>query len=324
MRQLCKAQLNHLPFVMNIIFVSRHHGKAKSFALSHRKVMLSLFFLLCVIVLVFAAGYRTAASSDAAEQHQQFVQAWQKELQQKRQEIEQIENNSKEQVKALTIRMAELHAKLIRLDALGEHMVNATGIEADEFDFSSTPALGGLESDESSYSYQAPDFIRAMDALAFGIEQREQKLEVLNRVLGDKAFESDRYLSGRPIKKGWLSSYFGRRNDPFTGKLAWHEGVDFAGKEGSDVIAVAAGVVTWSGERYGYGNLVEVNHGGGYVTRYAHARDLLVKVGDVVEKGQTVALMGNTGRSTGAHVHFEVLRGGNPVDPLRYVNRKAK
>ena len=87
---------------------------------------------------------------------------------------------------------------------------------------------------------------------------------------------------------------------------------------------MAAGVVTWSGERYGYGNLVEVNHGGGYVTRYAHAREILVAVGDVVEKGQTVALMGSSGRSTGPHVHFEVLRAGNAVDPLRYVNRKSK
>ncbi|MBT3710872.1 MAG: M23 family metallopeptidase, partial [Gammaproteobacteria bacterium] len=117
---------------------------------------------------------------------------------------------------------------------------------------------------------------------------------------------------------------FGRRNDPFTGKPAWHEGIDFAGKEGSEIMAVAAGVVTWSGDRYGYGNLVEVSHGGSYVTRYAHAKKLLVKVGDVVAKGQVVALMGSSGRSTGPHVHFEVLRNGKPVDPLRYVRRKRK
>jgi len=309
---------------MNIIFVSHQHGKAKSLALSHRKLLLCLMFLLILIAVVFGLGYRLAAANDASEQYQDFVQAWQNELGQKRQEIEQIQQHSKEQVKALTIRMAELHARLIRLDALGEHMISATGVDASEFDFSSQPALGGRDVPDVGEAYQAPDFLRSIDALAFGIEQREQKLEVLNRVLGNKEFESDRYLSGRPIKKGWLSSYFGRRNDPFTGKLAWHKGVDFAGKEGSDVIAVAAGVVTWSGDRYGYGNLVEINHGGGYVTRYGHARDLLVKVGDVVDKGQTIALMGNTGRSTGAHVHFEVLRAGNPVDPQRYVNRKAK
>jgi len=309
---------------MNIIFVSHQHGKAKSLALSHRRLLLCMMLLLAVAGTVFAMGYRAAATNDAAEQRQEFVQAWQNELSQKRQEIEQIQQDSQEQVKALTIRMAELHAKLIRLDALGEHMIRAADIDASEFDFSTAPAVGGNAEKIAGEPYLAPDFIRAIEALAFGIEQREQKLEVLNRVLGNKEFESDRYLSGRPIKKGWLSSYFGRRNDPFSGKLAWHRGVDFAGKEGSDVVAVAAGVVTWSGDRYGYGNLVEVNHGGGYVTRYGHAKELLVKVGDVIDKGQTIALMGNTGRSTGPHVHFEVLRAGNPVDPLRYVNRKSK
>jgi len=308
---------------MNIIFVSHQHGKAKSLALSHRKLLLCMMLLLAIAGAVFAMGYRVAATNDAAEQQQEFVKAWQNELSQKRQEIEQIQKDSQEQVEALTIRLAELHARLIRLDALGEHMVRAADINASEFDFSTAPAVGGNVEKIAGESYRAPDFIRAIEALAFGIEQREQKLEVLNRVLGNKEFESDRYLSGRPIKKGWLSSYFGRRNDPFSGKLTWHKGVDFAGKEGSDVIAVAAGVVTWSGDRYGYGNLVELNHGGGYVTRYGHARELLVKVGDVIDKGQVIALMGNTGRSTGPHVHFEVLRAGNPVDPLRYVNRKS-
>ncbi|MEZ5524633.1 MAG: peptidoglycan DD-metalloendopeptidase family protein [Pseudomonadales bacterium] len=309
---------------MNLIFVSHRHGKAKSLALSHRKVLLSLLALLMIITAAFVVGYQVAGRSDTAEQQRAFVQAWQKELDQKRQEIERIKEDSQEQVKALTIRMAELHAKLIRLDALGEHLITTANIDADEFDFSNPPPVGGIADTADEEAYQPPGFLRAVEALAFGIEQREQKLEMLNQVLGNQEYESDRYLSGRPIRKGWLSSYFGRRNDPFTGKLAWHEGIDFAGREGSDIIAVAAGVVTWSGERYGYGNLVEVNHGGGYVTRYAHARDILVKVGDVVEKGQTVALMGSSGRSTGPHVHFEVLRGGKSVDPLRYVNRKAK
>ena len=309
---------------MNIIFVSHHHGRAKSLALSHRKLVLWVMLLLALIAVAFGMGRQLALSSDAADEQQAFVQAWQKELTQKRQEIDKIKQGSQQQLKALTIRMAELHARLIRLDALGEHLISTAKIDAAEFDFAAMPPVGGTDAEALAEAYQPPGFLRAIEALAFGIEQREQKLEVLNRVLGNKEYESDRYLAGRPIKKGWLSSYFGRRNDPFSGKLAWHKGVDFAGMEGSDIIVVAAGVVTWSGERYGYGNLVEVNHGGGYVTRYAHAREILVAVGDVVEKGQTVALMGSSGRSTGPHVHFEVLRAGNAVDPLRYVNRKSK
>jgi len=120
---------------------------------------------------------------------------------------------------------------------------------------------------------------------------------------------------------GWLSSNYGNRLDPFTGKRAWHNGVDFAGREGSDIVAVASGVVSWSGERYGYGKMVEVAHGEGVTTRYAHNLENTVKVGDMVRRGEVIALMGNSGRSTGPHVHFEVFKNGRPVDPASYLRR---
>ena len=110
--------------------------------------------------------------------------------------------------------------------------------------------------------------------------------------------------------------------DPITGRPAWHAGVDFAGKEGSDIVSVGSGVVTWAGERYGYGLMVEINHGGGITTRYGHAKEILVSVGDIVKQSQTLARMGSTGRSTGPHVHFEVRKNGKAVDPARYVYRK--
>ena len=125
--------------------------------------------------------------------------------------------------------------------------------------------------------------------------------------------------AGRPITRGWLSSYYGMRTDPFSGRRAHHSGIDFAGKMGSDVVTVAAGVVTYSGRRSGYGNLVEINHGKGYVTRYGHNSELLVEVGETVKKGQIIAKMGSSGRSTGPHVHFEVLVNGRAVDPKKYI-----
>ena len=121
-----------------------------------------------------------------------------------------------------------------------------------------------------------------------------------------------------------MSSRFGRRSDPFTGRVTWHNGVDFAGKKGSDIISVAAGVVTWSADRSGYGEMVEVNHGSGFSTRYGHAEKLLVKAGDVVKKGQVIAHMGSSGRSTGPHVHFEVYKHGRPVDPASYIHRTLR
>jgi len=121
-----------------------------------------------------------------------------------------------------------------------------------------------------------------------------------------------------------MSSRYGYRSDPFSGKRAWHAGVDFAGKDGSDIVAVASGVVTWSSDRYGYGNLIEINHGGGVTTRYGHCKELLVKVGEVVKKGQVVAQMGSTGRSTGPHVHFEVIKNSKSQNPEKYINRASR
>ena len=130
-------------------------------------------------------------------------------------------------------------------------------------------------------------------------------------------------LEGKPISSGWLSSYYGIRKDPFNGLPAMHKGLDFAGKEGEPVLATGAGIITWSGSRYGYGNLVEIDHGDGLITRYGHNKEVNVKIGEVVTKGQTIAEMGNTGRSTGAHVHYEVIRNGKNQDPLPYVYRKS-
>ena len=253
-----------------------------------------------------------------------YVQSWQQDLSKKNKRIERLKRESNEQLKLLSVRVAELHAKLIRLDALGEHITKTAKINAEEFNFSRPPALGGPDSSVKGPFFQPPNFILAIDELAKEIQLREQELEVLNTLMGNKDFDSDRYIAGRPVKRGWLSSKFGRRNDPFTGRIAWHEGVDFAGKENSEIIAVAAGVITWSGPRSGYGNLVEVNHGGNYVTRYAHANKILVKVGDTVEKGQAIALVGSSGRSTGPHVHYEVLKNGTPVNPTIYIKRKTR
>jgi murein DD-endopeptidase MepM/ murein hydrolase activator NlpD len=125
--------------------------------------------------------------------------------------------------------------------------------------------------------------------------------------------------SGRPVEEGWLSSRYGKRNDPFTGKQDFHKGLDFAGKKGSEVIAVGDGVVSWAGVKSGYGKLIEINHGNGYATRYGHNQSNLVKIGDTVKKGQQIALMGSTGRSTGPHVHFEVLHDGKAVNPSKFV-----
>ena len=171
---------------------------------------------------------------------------------------------------------------------------------------------GGMATNRSLYSTKQPV-----------VERTNYTLDVNTNQAGLPISEQQR-LNGQPVEKGWISSHFGQRTDPFTGKPAMHNGMDFAGREGSSIIAVAAGVVTWAGHQSGYGNLVEVSHGDGFVTRYAHNKQNLVEAGAIVRKGDTIALMGSSGRSTGAHVHYEVYKHGRPVDPSSYVRRTRR
>ncbi len=308
---------------MNIIFVSRKHGRARDFSPGHGVLLTLSIVLLLVFSGIFYLGYHSALQSNDVFKSERFIQEWQAELKSKGQAVVEVRRQTDEQISALTVRVAQLQARLIRLDALGEYLVKSSDLDQGEFNFSSVPAVGGPVEDRTQTQYQPPAFVTLIDDLASKIEARERELDLLTLLLVNKDFDSDRYLSGRPIRKGWLSSGYGRRTDPFTGKPSWHKGVDFAGKENSDVISVAAGVVTWSGERYGYGNLVEISHGGEYATRYAHANQIMVNVGDVVEKGQVIAQMGSSGRSTGPHVHFEVLKNRKQVDPTRYIRRRS-
>ncbi|MFG1497679.1 peptidoglycan DD-metalloendopeptidase family protein [Saccharospirillum sp. HFRX-1] len=252
----------------------------------------------------------------------QAVKQWQQRLVSQESELDRTREHTEEQIRALTVKLAELQSRLTRLDALGERLVDVAELDDGEFDFTIPPGVGGPETEAGSYT--PPDIVGALDSLSSMIDDREQQLSVLNSLLGDRKIQSATFVAGRPIERGWMSSRYGYRNDPFTGDVAWHDGVDFAGKDGSNIIAVAAGVVTWASERYGYGNMVEINHGNGYVTRYAHAKEVLVNVGDVVKKNDVIALMGSTGRSTGPHTHFEVHHRGRSVDPAEYINRVAR
>ncbi|MFQ3230475.1 M23 family metallopeptidase [Reinekea sp.] len=305
---------------MNIIIVSRKHGRSRMVS-SWLLAPVFLFVLVMVSALGYG-GYRLFAPDEIVIIDSQAANAWADRVKLQAIELEKTQIYTEEQINALRIRLAELQARLTRIDALGERLVDVANLDEGEFDFSMPPAVGGPES--SSVEANPPDFVDVLNELGLQIENREQQLRVLNSLLGDRKIQSETFVAGRPISKGWMSSRYGYRNDPFNGNLAWHDGVDFAGKDGSTIVSVASGVVTWAGERYGYGNLVEINHGNGYVTRYAHAKEVLVEVGDVIKKADVIALMGSTGRSTGPHVHFEVLLQGKSVDPAKYIDRVAR
>jgi len=254
-------------------------------------------------------------------------------------DLAQLSADAKRKLEAMTRKLAEIQARVTRLDALGMHLTVLAGLDEGEFDFTAVPAVGGptvggpeingpvIDGQELAAPALAvlPDeFEEELELLSVTLDDRDTQLDVLAGLLFDAEAQAEAIPSGRPIASGWLSSHFGYRNDPFTGKKTWHQGVDFAGKEGTDVIAVASGVVSWSGNRDGYGNMVEVAHGDGLLTRYAHNDENLVDVGDLIRKGEPLARMGNTGRSTGPHVHFEVFKHGRAVDPSSYIRRTLR
>lgn len=230
-----------------------------------------------------------------------------------------------QQVIALTVKLAELQSQVLRLNALGDRLAEQANIPEKEFNFQELPPSGGpISTTQSSEEKTLAQLLLEINKVSKDILIEEKQLQVLESITLGHHIENTSYLSGRPITKGWLSSYYGTRKDPFNGRPAMHKGVDFAGKEDAAIIATAAGVVSWASERYGYGNLIEINHGKGLKTRYGHNKELLVSVGDVVSKGQVIARMGSTGRSTGPHVHYEILRNDRQINPIKYVYRKAK
>jgi murein DD-endopeptidase MepM/ murein hydrolase activator NlpD len=309
---------------MKLIIVSGKHGHSKSISLGRMtRTFLSLCFLGIPLSVAGYIGYSQVNPDEEVLDHQALL-ALKGKMQEEQQELIDTQQQAQQQLQALTVKMASLQARLVRLDALGERIAGVAKLDQGEFDFSQLPALGGPETSDLGTAYESPDFIKAIDQLVDRVDDREQQLEILETLLANRKIEDDIFIAGRPITKGWMSSAFGHRTDPFTGRIANHEGVDFAGKDGSNIVAVASGVVTWSGVRSGYGNMIELNHNGGFMTRYAHNKENIVKVGDIVKKGQTVALMGSSGRSTGPHVHFEVYKHGRAVDPATYIHRASR
>lgn len=306
---------------MNVIFFSRDHGRARHVNFAH-PVALTVAAVAAVAILsgTFLLGRHFGLSSGAARPTAQAAE-WAQKLAAQQAQIAETRRILQENVDALAKRVGQMNAHVIRLDALGRRLTQMANIDDREFDFGNPPAQGGPEGDAQGQAAQIPELTAMVDDLARDVERREVELGVLENVILSRNLNEQIKPAGRPVRDGWISSYFGSRSDPFTGYTAYHKGVDFAGRAGAEVVAVATGVVTWSRERYGYGKMVEINHGNGYVTRYAHNERNLVSVGETVQKGQSIALMGSTGRATGPNLHFEVLKSGRQVNPLQFVGR---
>lgn len=236
-------------------------------------------------------------------------------------EVDRLTQDNRSNINALAARLAELQAASTRLDALGERLTQMGQLTLDEFDFSQPAAVGGPADPTTLVATTETELRDSAAALGEKLRRQAEQLDALQYLMLNRQMDDDLTPSGWPVNKGWISSRYGERTDPFTGQKARHEGLDFVGPRGSDVLSVAAGVVVWADARSGYGQVVEIDHGNGYVTRYAHCDSVEVEPGTQVSAGQLIAKLGKTGRASTPHVHFEVLQNGAPINPANFVGQ---
>ena len=300
---------------MNILFLSSNRGQMGGLNLTRPMHLLLATGILGLLVGGSAyLGYSLTPGQD----QQALIKEWKADVHSHQVQLSHIREEADADIDALSSRIGLLQAHVMRLDALGRKLVQMARIDAAEFNFDSSPPVGGPDTGNTQV-FEPDELSQAIDQLGLQLNDRENQLVVMENLVLNENLKKEVEPSGRPIKKGWLSSYFGMRTHPISGRREMHKGIDFAGSMGGQVIAVAKGVVTYAGKRYSYGQLVEIAHGNGYSTRYAHNSRLLVSVGDTVEKGFQIAEIGSSGRSTGPHVHFEVIKNGREVNPIPFI-----
>jgi murein DD-endopeptidase MepM/ murein hydrolase activator NlpD len=246
---------------------------------------------------------------------------WNKAIHDQRELIAITRNAAELQFQQMALRLAHMQAHMMRLNALGDRVTTLAGLSSHEFNFSESPSIGEPEQ-AGEAAYQKPVFLQKMASLEQTLDSRERQLEIVKDLIVKNKFSTPSDWIASPVGgASWVSSPYGIRHDPFTGKIAFHRGVDISGEPGAAIRAVAQGVVTFAGRKSSYGLIVEISHSNGYQTRYAHCRQLHVKVGDHVHRAQVIAQLGSSGRSTGVHVHYEVLKDGVYLNPSRYLSK---
>ena len=251
--------------------------------------------------------------------NEMILSQWKEDIAEHEQRLQQAREEARIEVSALTAQAGMLQARVQRIDVLGSVLIEMAGLEPEEFSFTPESGTGGPSGATETPAGKNLQIASEFEKIQNSLEARERQLQVIRDALINEKVRQETVPRGRPVKYSWVSSLFGKRRDPFTGRPEKHQGVDFAGQSGSNVMAVAGGLVTRAHRNGDYGNLVEIDHGNGYMSRYAHNKVLLVKVGEIVKRGHVIAKLGNTGRSTGPHVHFEVLKDGVQIDPMKFV-----
>ena len=302
---------------MNIILVSGKLTKARNITLALPHLLLAGTVLL-VVVIALAFGFQYVMLRYASHLDNPFLDKLILRTQQK--QNAKMETYLRENLDAMAIKLGQMQAGLLRLDTLGERLAKTAGFKPQDIMFDQPPAQGGAVSTTMpAYELSMPDLDRQVTLLSQQLDDRSEKLGVLDSMMIFDNAKKKLMPSNLPVQGGWYSSNFGWRIDPFTGLRAFHEGMDFMAEIGEPVHAAAGGVVVYSDLHPQYGNMIEIDHGNGLSTRYAHMSKRLVKVGDVVLSGEEIGKVGATGRATGPHLHFEVRQNGAPLNPAHFL-----
>ena len=301
---------------MDIILVSGKLAKAKTITLGLPQVAaLGSGAFVAILILAGVMNYftlRFAADLKLPYFHDLLVSS-------QRQQNEKADSYLRENLNAMAIRLGQMQAQLLRLDTLGERLAKVAGFKPQDLMFGQAPGRGGAVSALPSQDIPLGDFTRQLDILTRQVDDRDDKLGVLESLFTLDSAKKKLVPTMLPVEGGWYSSNYGWRIDPFNGQRAFHEGIDFIAEQGTPIMAAAGGVVVYSDFHPQYGNMIEIDHGNGLITRYAHASKRLAKVGDVVMRGAKIAEVGKTGRATGTHLHFEVRRRGAPQNPTQFL-----
>ncbi len=301
---------------MNIILVSDSLAKSRSVSLSHAQVMLIAFGILLSGFMLAMATYVVTMkfAVDLRNPYLRTLLGQLHEDDQKRSEAEMKEN-----LNSLAVKVGELQARILRLDAFGERLAKAAGVKRDEFRFDEKPGQGG-PAPTGGRDMSVAEFNQMLAEISRVLDDRSDKLGVLDSLLMDDRLARKTVPTTMPVEMGYYSSNYGYRIDPINGRSSFHTGGDIIAPPGTPVKAAGGGVVATVSYVPEYGNIVDVDHDNGLTSRYAHLTRSLVRVGDVVMKGQKIALVGSTGRTTGPHLHFEVRENGIPLNPNKFLS----
>ncbi|TMH14685.1 MAG: M23 family peptidase [Betaproteobacteria bacterium] len=301
---------------MHIILVSSKLAKARSLTLTNRHLVASVVFM-ALLVFSLTLGLFWITVRHATEFKLPLLDSLVLSAQEAQRR--KTEEFLRENLNAMAVKLGQMQAQLMRLDALGERLSTLAGLKPGEFRFNEAPGRGGAVSSIPAQDFSMAEFNRQLDQLSRQMENRSDSLGILESQLFDAKVKKKLMPTIPPVDAAYSASSYGWRIDPFTGQKSFHEGLDFPTEPGTPIVAAASGKVIFADVHPQYGKIIEIDHGNGLVTRYAHCSMLLVKEGDLVVRGQKVAAVGSTGRATGPHLHFEVRLNGAPQNPARFL-----